>query len=126
MERRGFSFSLGPFFSVGLRHNRGRSPPPTPPRHFSLSSHLSHSLLTSSLIQQPTPPYLTLLISQSLPLYLLTLIPISSHFFSFTFSRLDSQSQTLSAIVSSSSALFLKSTPHSRLWESEYLTVSLV
>lgn len=100
MECCGFSFSPGPFFSVGLQHNGGRFPPPTPSCHFSLSSHVSHSLSTSSLIRRPTLPsvYLALLISRSLPLYLLTLIPVSSRF--FPFSRLSSQSQTLSAIVS--------------------------
>lgn len=63
-------FLWGHFSQRGLRRNRGRFPPPTP-CHFSLSSHLSHSLSTSSLIQQPTFPQ-SILLSQSVQVYLST------------------------------------------------------
>lgn len=119
----GFSFSPGPFFSVGLRRCRGASSsshssdpfvsliPSLPPSIDELIDSAAHSL---------PPVYRALLISRTLLLHLLTLIPISCLFLFFPFpSRLCSQSQTLSAIVPPPSDLFLKSTPHSWLSESE-------
>lgn len=116
----------------GLRHNgRAFSPPLTPPPcHFSLSSHLSHFISTSSLIQQPTrllvlSPSSNLPDSTPLPAY------TNPSIFQFLFfpprhvSTLNRKPHLRRR--SSSRAVQPKSTPHSGLrGKSECSAVSLV